>query len=183
MWLKFFADTVPHLNHEQCLLQTQLNEYRKQATIDLESDEKVAFVAKVSPTIKRDMFQIFVRLVFPSTLEVTSSRDRRTLLSFGLTEKCALAILVFDCIFKSFKGTESNPLSYTGDNELSSSASSVTYSVRHAFDTPEKREKLWFDFGIGTFAVKAFNASRNTYTNMIREVVSNFCYIVCLSCT
>jgi len=147
VWLKFFADMVPRLNRERYLLQTQLNEYRKQATIDLENDEKVAFVAKVSPTIKRDMFQIFVRLIFPSTLEVTSSRDRRTLLSFGLTEKCALATLVFDCIFKSFKGTESNPLSYTGDNELLSSASSVTYSVRHAFDTPEKREKtlvrLW----------------------------------------
>ena len=75
VWLMFFADTVPRLNRERYLLQTQLNEYRQQATIDLEHDEKVAFVAKVSPTIKCDMFQIFVRLIFPSTLEVTSSRD------------------------------------------------------------------------------------------------------------
>ena len=36
------------------------------------------------------------------------------------------------------------------------------------------REELWFDFGIRTFSIKSLNASRNTYTNMIREVVSKF---------
>jgi hypothetical protein len=181
VWLKFLADTVPHLNRERISLQSQLNEYRQQATIDLEHNEKLAFVANVSPTIKSHMFEIFIRLIFPSTVEVTSSRDCRTLLSFGLTEQCPLAVLVFDCIFKRLKGTESLPL-YIGDNE-SVSASSATSSVGHAFNTPGMRAKLWFDLGIGTFAVKSFNASRNTYTNMIREVVSKFCCVMCFLLT
>ena len=181
VWLKFLADTVPRLNRERISLLSQLNEYRQQATIDLEHNEKLAFVANVSPTIKSHMFEIFIRLIFPSTVEVTSSRDRRTLLSFGLTEQCPLAVLVFDCIFKCLKGTESLPL-YIGDNE-SVSASSATSSVGHAFNTLGMRAKLWFDLGIGTFAVKSFNASRNTYTNMIREVVSKFCCVMCFLLT
>jgi hypothetical protein len=28
----------------------------------------------------------------------------------------------------------------------------------HLFDTPEMRELLWFDFGIGPFAVKTLNS-------------------------
>jgi hypothetical protein len=51
---------------------------------------KVVFAAKVSPAIKTGMFQISLRL----TLEVTSSQDRRGLLSFGSTEKCARSNLL-----------------------------------------------------------------------------------------
>jgi hypothetical protein len=137
----------------------------------LQLREKAEFVKLVSPMIKNGMFQIFLRLIFPSTLEVTTSKDRRALLSFGLTEKCGLATLVFDSIFKSFHGTASKPLTVIGDDESSVDSSTL---LPHDFDTPEKREQLWFDFGIGKLAVKSLNATRNTYTNVVRDLVSKF---------
>jgi hypothetical protein len=134
--------------------------------------EKGEFVKLVSPMIKSGMFQIFLRLIFPSTLEVTTSKDRRALLSFGLTEKCGLATLVFDTIFKSFQGTASKPLAIMGDDSSSLEYSAI--SEPHEFDTPKNREILWFDFGIGQYAIKTLNATRNTYTNIVRDLVSEF---------
>jgi hypothetical protein len=104
-WLKFFADTVLHLNHECNSLKAQLNEYGETTMTSLQLQEKAEFVKLVSLMIKNGMFQIFLHLIFPSTLEATTSKDCHALLSFGLTKKCGLATLVFDCIFKSFQGT------------------------------------------------------------------------------
>jgi hypothetical protein len=171
-WLKFFADTVLHLNRECNLLKAQLNEYHETTTTGLQLQENAEFVKLVSPTIKNAMFQIFLRLIFPSTLEVTTSKDRRALLSFGLTEKCGLATLVFDSIFQSSQGTASKPLTIIGDDFPSFDSSTI--SKPHEFDTPEKRELLWFDFGIGQLAVKTLNATRNTYTCVVRDLVSKF---------
>jgi hypothetical protein len=171
-WLKFFSDTVLKLNGECNSLKAQLNEYREMTTTGVQLQEKGEFVKLVSPMIKSGMFQIFLRLIFPSTLEVTTSKDRRALLSFGLTEKCGLATLVFDTIFKSFQGTASKPLAITGDDSSSLEYSAI--SEPHEFDTPENREILWFDFGIGQYAVKTLNATRNTYTNIVRDLVSEF---------
>jgi len=173
-WLKFFSDTVLHLNHECNSLKAQLNEYRETTTTCLQQQELAEFVKLVSPTIKSGMFQIFLRLIFPSTLEVTTSKDRRALLSFGLTEKCGIATLVFETIFKSFHGTASKPLTVIGDD-----ASTVPTSILapHEFDTPEKREVLWFDFGIGRFTIKTLNNTRNTYTNVVRDLVSKFRFL------
>jgi hypothetical protein len=173
-WLKFFSDTVLHLNHECNSLKAQLNEYRETTTTCLQQQELAEFVKLVSPTIKSGMFQIFLRLIFPSTLEVTTSKDRRALLSFGLTEKCGIATLVFETIFKSFHGTASKPLTVIGDD-----ASTVPTSILapHEFDTPEKREVLWFDFGIGRFTIKTLNNTRNMYTNVVRDLVSKFRFL------
>jgi hypothetical protein len=158
VWLKFFADTVEKLNSECTLLRGQLDEYQNRAASDIEFQAKEEFVKKVVPAIKGGMFQIFLRLIFPSTVEVTSSRDRRALVSFGLTEKCDFATLVFDTIFKSVEGTSSKPV-YISEN-LSPPFTSISSSVTgYAFDTPEMREQLWFQFGVGTFAVKTFNSN------------------------
>jgi hypothetical protein len=175
VWLKFFSDTVIKLNTECNMLRGQLDQYRDRASSETVHQAKVDFVRKVTPAIKTAMFPIFLRLIFPSKLEVTSSRDRRALLSFGLSEKCDLATLVFDtAVFKkSFDGNSSKGVNMIED--LSSPLSSKSPSVSvHSFDTPEMREQLWFELGVGTFAVKQFNASRNTYTNLIREVVSKY---------
>jgi hypothetical protein len=177
-WLTFFADTVLHLNRECITLQGQLNEYRSTATTNLNHEEKLEFVKNVSPTIKKAMFNIFLRLIFPSTLEVTTSKDRHALLSFGLTEKCGLATLVFESIFKSFQGTASKPVNLVGDNGFS--VVNPVVETPHLFDTPEMRELLWFDFGIGPFAVKTLNSSRNTYTNLVRDLVSKYCVLCSL---
>jgi hypothetical protein len=117
------------------------------------------------------MFSIFLRLIFPSTVEVTSSRDRGLLASFGLTEKSPLAALVFDIIFSSSHGNATTPLKVA--DESSSCPSSTTGAVnQHPFDTPSMHEELWFNLGVGSFSVKAFNSSRNTYTMLIHELVS-----------
>lgn len=169
LWLKFFADTVVKLNTECTLLRGQLDQYRVRATNDVESKAKVDFVNKILPLLKSGMFSIFIRLIFPSTVEVTSSRDRRALLSFGLNENSPFASLVFDSIFKSLQGTTaSSPVDIAEEN--------LSPPPTLKFDTPEHREELWLDLGVGTFAVKTFNTSRNTYTNLIREVVSKFSF-------
>jgi hypothetical protein len=157
------------------LLRAQLNQYRDRVTSDNEHQVKVEFVAKASPVIKNAMFPIFLHLIFPSILEVTSSRDRRALVSFGLTEKCDLATLVFDAIFNSSVGSSSKPMNLIESQSLSPSLTSSSVSG-HAFDMPSMCEQLWFDLGVGTFAMKTFNASHNTYTNLIRDVVSKFSF-------
>jgi hypothetical protein len=164
-WLKFFSQTVVQLNRECKLLQGQLDEYRTTTATNVNSEAKVNFVDSVSPTIKNAMFGIFIRLIFASQVEVTTSKDRRALVSFGLTEKCGVASLVFDSIFKSEEGTASKPVTVVGDADMSA-------ATPHPLNTPEMRESLWFDFGLGPFSLKQFNTTRNTYTSMIREVTS-----------
>jgi hypothetical protein len=164
---------VLHLNRECITLQGQLNEYRSTATTNLNREEKIEFVKNVSPTIKKAMFNIFLHLIFPSTLEVTMSKDCQALLSFGLTEKCGLATLVFESIFKSFQGTASKPMNLVGDDGFS--VLNPVVEMLHMFDPPEMRELLWFDFGIGPFAVKTVNSSRNTYTNLVRNLALKNC--------
>jgi hypothetical protein len=175
-WLKFFSDTVVKLSNEVRVLRGQLDQYSERALVDSENQAKVNFTSKVSSAIKSGMFKIFTRLIFPSTVEVTSSRDRRALLSFGLTDKCALATLVFDAIFSSSQGTVSMPITVVDDISSPPSLTTVSSSKQHPFDTPSLRAQLWFDYGLGTFSVKTINATRNTYTNLIRDVVSKFLF-------
>jgi hypothetical protein len=60
--------------------------------------------------IKKATFNIFLCLIFPSMLEVTTSKDRKALLSFGLTEKCGLALLLFLRVFsRVFRVLNPNP--------------------------------------------------------------------------
>jgi hypothetical protein len=175
----FFADTVLHLNRECITLQGQLNEYRSTATTNFNCEEKIEFVKNVSPTIKKARCSISSSIFFPSTLlEVTTSKDRHALLSFGLTEKCSLATLVFESIFKSFQGTASKPVNLVGDNGFS--VLNPVVETLHLFDTSEMRELLWFDFGIGPFAVKTLNSSRNTYTNLVCNLVNKYCMLFSL---
>lgn len=177
-WLKFFSDTVCKLTNEVRVLRGQLDQYSERALLDSEKQAKVNFLSEVSSSIKSGMFPIFARLIFPSTVEVTSSRDRRALVSFGLTEKCALATLVFDLVFSSCQGTASKPVHIVDDISSDPSSTNISSNKKHPFDTPSLREQLWFDFGVGTFVVKTFNGTRNTYTNLIRDVVSKFvCYM------
>jgi hypothetical protein len=81
---------------------------------------KFNFVRKVTPAIKSATFPIFLHLISPSKWEVTSSRDRRALLSFSLLEKCDLAALVFDtAVFKkSFEGNSSKAVNMIEDHPL-----------------------------------------------------------------
>jgi hypothetical protein len=174
-WLKFFSDTVVNkLSNEVHVLRGQLDQYSERALVDSENQAKVNFTSKVSSAIKSGMFKIFTHLIFPSTVEVTSSRDRHALLSFSLMDKCGLATLVFDAIFSSSQGTVSMPITIVDDISSPPSLTTVSLNKQHPFDTLSLRAQLWFDYGLGTFSVKTFNATRNTYMNLICDVVS-FC--------
>ena len=136
-------------------------------------EDKAKFVTKVSPLIKNGMFSIFLCLIFPSTVEVTSSRDHHLLVSFGLmNNKCPLANLVFDTVFSSCDGTATTPINVADDSSSCPLSTTVAMN-QHPFNTPFMREELWFNIGVSSFApVKAFNTSCNTYTMLIHEVVS-----------
>jgi hypothetical protein len=159
-WLKFFSQTVVQLYRECKLLQGQFDEYHTTTATNVNSEAKVNFVDSVSPTIKNAMIGIFIHLIFASQVEVTTSKDRRALVSFGLTEKCGVASLVFDSIFESEEGMALKPVTVVGDANTSATSS-------HPLNTPEMCESLWFDFGLTPFSLKQFNTTRNTYTSMI----------------
>jgi hypothetical protein len=156
-------------------LQGQLNEYRDTATVALSEKAIADFVDLVSPSIKTGMFGVFLQVIFASQVEVTTTKDRRALKSFGLMEKCGFATLVFRLIFTSQQGTASKPCTIGDDSSLDDKAQ------LHPFDTPEMHEQLWFEKGVGSFSLKQLNRTRNTYTSQIREVVSK-CWSINLSC-
>jgi hypothetical protein len=136
-------------------------------------EDKAKFVTKVSPLIKNGMFFIFLCLIFPSTVEVTSSRDHHLLVSFGLMiNKCPLANLVFDTVFSSCDGTATTLINVADDSSSCPLSTTVAMN-QHPFSTPFMGEELSFNIGVSSFApVKAFNTSWNTYTMLIHEVVS-----------
>jgi hypothetical protein len=170
-WLKFFSKTALHLNRECELLKSQLNEYHETTKAGINHQEKADFVKLVTPVIKNGMFPIFLRLIFPSTLEVTTTKDRHSLMTFGLTDKCGLATLVFETIFKSFQGTASKPILFAGDEAANIG---TTISEPHEMDTDEQREVLWFDFGLGQLAIKALNSSRKKNSN--KKKIRTLCW-------
>lgn len=179
MWLDFFSKSTARLNgvclsqQQQIVsLQGQLTEYRNASTAEIDGKEKMKFVDSILPLIKSEMFKIFIRLIFASRLEVTTSRDKNSLINFGLTEKSALATLVFYQVFNTQLGIRSQPIDLDGGDA----------SDLHPFDTPEGRVSLWFDCGIGAFSMKQFNKIRNTYTNQIREVTSKCSCILLYVC-
>ena len=145
-------------------------------SIDLEKKKKEEFVSHVLPRIKSGMFEIFLCLIFPSTVEVTDTRDRRCLTGFGLTHKCSLALLVFEHVFNTVPGTASQPIDL-GVHNSSANISSITslLAIGHELDSEEMRKSLWFNYEVGSFSIKLFNNNvQNTYTNSIHEIVSKF---------
>jgi hypothetical protein len=65
---------VLHLNRECMTLQGPLNKYCSTTTTNLNHEEKLEFVEKVSPTIKKAMFNIFLCLTFPVCWRLQNQR-------------------------------------------------------------------------------------------------------------
>jgi hypothetical protein len=114
------------------------------------------------PLIKKRSHDLFVKLAFPSMIEVTTTNGN-ALSTFGLTSTCPLARMVFDeFVFKAQGSSSADPIS-PDDNSM--------LTPRHEYDTPNIREDLWVNHGIGTFTVKEIGRTRNTVTNICRDVV------------
>jgi hypothetical protein len=114
------------------------------------------------PLIKKRSHDLFVKLTFPSKIEVTTTNGN-ALSMFGLTSTSPLARMVFDkFLFKPQGSSSADPIS-PEDNSLP--------TTRHEYDTPDIRDDLWVNHGIGTFTVKEIGRTRNTVTNICRDVV------------
>jgi hypothetical protein len=95
-------------------------------------------------------------------IEVTTTNGN-ALSTFGLTSTSPLARMVFDkFVFKSQGSSSADPISPEDNSFL---------TPRHEYDTPNIRDDLWVNHGIGTFTIKEIGCARNTVTNICRDVV------------
>jgi hypothetical protein len=114
------------------------------------------------PLIKKRSHDLFIKLAFPSMIEVTTTNGK-ALSMFGLTSTSPLARMVFDeFVFKPQGSSSADPISPEDNSSL---------TPRHEYDTPNIRDNLWVNHGIGTYTVKEIGRSRNTVTNICRDVV------------
>jgi hypothetical protein len=112
------------------------------------------------PLIKKRSHNLFVKLAFPSMIEVTTTNGK-AISTFGLTSTSPLARMVFDeFVFKPQGSSSANPIS-PEDNSL--------LTPRHEYDTPNIRDDLWVNHGIGTFTIKEISRTHNTVSNVVRK--------------
>jgi hypothetical protein len=95
-------------------------------------------------------------------IEVTTTNGK-TLTMFGLTSTSPLARMVFDkFVFKPQGSSSADPIS-PKDNSLLTSC--------HEYDTPDIRDDLWVNHGIGTYTIKEIGCTHNTINNICCDVV------------
>ena len=71
--------------------------------------QRQAFATKMLPLIKKRSHDLFVKLAFPSMIEVTTTNGN-ALSTFGLTSTCPLARMVFDeFVFKAQASSSISP--------------------------------------------------------------------------
>jgi hypothetical protein len=121
-----------------------------------------AFTNKMLPFIKKRSHNLFMKLTFPSMIEVTTTNGN-ALSTFGLTSTSLLARMVFDKFVFKPQGSSSADLISPEDNSL--------LTPRHEYDTHNIHDDLWVNHGIGTFTIKEIGCTRNTITNICRDVV------------
>jgi hypothetical protein len=124
--------------------------------------QRQAFAIEMLPLIKKRSHDLFLKLAFPSMMEVTTTNGN-SLSTFGLTSTSPLARMVFEeFVFKPQGSSSADPIS-PEDTSFP--------RRRHEYDTPDIRDDLWVNHGIGTFTIKELGRVRNTVTNLCRDVV------------
>jgi hypothetical protein len=80
-----------------------------------------------------------------------------------LTSTCALAKCIFDeIIFKQHGASARDSISIEDDSSRR----------HHPYDTPQIRDDLWVNHGIGSHSVQSLGRVRNTITNICRDTTS-----------
>jgi len=153
-----FYEEMTRLQHQVSSLQDTTN---KKA----ETHKRDVFAKDAYPLIKKHCHKVFTRMVFPSKLEVTTTMGT-TLCGFGLTSTCALANYIFDEIVFKHHGTSAHDIICVDDQSA---------HCRHEYDTPQIRNDLWVNYGIGSVSVKEVGRIRNTITNICRDATSKSC--------
>jgi hypothetical protein len=115
------------------------------------------------PLIKTRSHDLFVKLAFPSMIEVIMTNEN-ALSTFGLTSTSPVARMAFDkFVFKPQGSSSAHPISPENNSLL---------TPRHEYDTPNIcDDSLWVYHGIGTFTIKKIGRTRNTITNICCDVV------------
>jgi hypothetical protein len=160
--MSLYQNLVCHLSEEYSLLKKHFSLFKSSSLDTNITTQRQAFATKMLPLIKKRSHDLFVKLAFPSMIEVTTTNGN-ALSTFGLTSTCPLARMVFDkFVFKPQGSSFANPISPDNNSLL---------TPHHEYDTPDIREDLWVNHGIGTFTVKEIGCTHNTVTNICRDVV------------
>jgi hypothetical protein len=161
-WNVALSQSCCHLSEEYSLLKKHFSSFKSSALEMNITTQRQAFTNKMLLLIKKHSNNIFVKLAFPSMIEVTTTNGN-TLSTFGLTSTSPLARMVFDkFVFKLHGSSSSDPISPEDNSFL---------TPHHEYDTPDIRDDLWVNHGIGTLTVKEVGCTRNTITNICRDVV------------
>jgi hypothetical protein len=161
-WNVALSQSCRRLSEEYSLLKKHFSSFKSSALETNISTHRQAFANEMLPLIKKRSHDLFVKLPFPSKIEVTTTNGN-ALSTFGLTSTSPLAIMVFDeFLFKPQGSSSADPISPEDTPFL---------TPRHDYDTPDIRHDLWVNHGIGTFTVKEIGRTRNTVTNICRDVV------------
>jgi hypothetical protein len=161
-WNVALSQSCHHLSKEYSLLKKHFSSFKSSAIKMNITTQRQAFANKMLPLIKKCSQDLFIKLAFPSMIEVTTTNGN-ALSMFGLTSTSSLASMVFDkCVFKPQCSSSANPIS-PEDNSL--------LTPCHEYDTPDIYDDLWVKYGIGTFTVEEIGHTCNTVTNICRDVV------------
>jgi hypothetical protein len=161
-WNVALSQSCCHLSEEYSLLKKRFSLFKSSAPQMNITTQRQAFANKMLPLIKKCSHDLFVKLAFPSMIEVTMTNGK-ALSTFGLTSTSPLARMVFDkFVFKPQCSSSANPIS-PEDNSL--------LTPCHEYDTPNIRDDLWVNHGIGTYTIKEIGRTHNTITNICRDVV------------
>jgi hypothetical protein len=152
-----------HLSGEYSLLKKHFSSFKSSALkMNITTHRQEAFPNKILPLIKKRSHDLFIKLAFPSMIEVTTT-NQNALSTFGLTSTSPLARMIFDKFVFKPQGSSSADQISPEDNSL--------LIPHHEYDTPNIRDDLWVNHGIGTFTVKEIGRTHNTITNICRDVV------------
>jgi hypothetical protein len=161
-WNISLSQSCRRLSSEYSRLQTHFSLLQKSDIEKKKTVEREVFAKEMYPLIKKRSHDLFIKMPFPSTLEVTTTNGK-ALPTFGLTSACPIATIVFDDLL--FKPQGSSPVDPISPDDHPSTA------PRHEYDSPTIRADLWVNHGIGTWTVKELGRIRNTITNVCRDVL------------
>jgi hypothetical protein len=161
-WNVALSQSCRRLSEEYSLLKKHFSSFKSSALETNITTHRQAYAKEMLPLIKKRSHDLFIKLAFPSMIEVTTTNGK-ALSMFGLTSTSPLARMVFDeFVFKPQGSSSADPISPEDNSSL---------TPRHEYDTPDIRDDLWVNHGIGTYTVKEIGRSRNTVTNICRDVV------------
>jgi hypothetical protein len=161
-WNVALSKLCCHLFKDYSLLKKHFSSFKSSSLDTNITTQRQAFATKMLPLIKKRSHDLFVKLAFPSMIEVTTTNGN-ALSTFGLTSTSPLARMVFDeFVFKPQGSSSVTPIS-PEDNSL--------LTPRHEYDTPNIHDDLWVNHGISTFTVKEIGHTRSTVTNICHDVV------------